>query len=218
MDPEILVSSRVGNGFGDFDIPGDNVIPDDTKDSCWECIATSNNSWGYNQYDDDWKSPQEMLFWLISTVSKGGNLLMNVGPTGEGVIPEPVVENLYKVGEWLKVNGEAIYGAEPWSVHHEGPTGVEIKGTLDRKNFGFIDRFTSEDFWFTQKNGRIYVMALVYPENGIAMVRSLKNVSITSARLLGGAADVTFEITNDGVQFKLPKDVSFPNGYVLEVF
>ena len=70
-DPEILVNQRIGNHFGDFGIPGDNVIPDQINKDAWECVATTNNSWGYKSYDDDWKKPIEILYWLVANVSKG---------------------------------------------------------------------------------------------------------------------------------------------------
>ena len=79
-----------------------------------QCIATTNNSWGFKSYDTDWKSPLETLYWLIANVSRGGNFLLNVGPDGQGEIPEKSVENLLEVGKWLKVNGKAIYGSKPW--------------------------------------------------------------------------------------------------------
>ena len=64
-NPEILVSQRIGNEFGDIGTPGDNVIPDEASENTWEGIATTNNSWGFKSYDKDWKSPQETLFWLL---------------------------------------------------------------------------------------------------------------------------------------------------------
>ena len=68
-NPEILVSQRIGNEFGDIGTPGDNVIPDEASENTWEGIATTNNSWGFKSYDKDWKSPQETLFWLLENVS-----------------------------------------------------------------------------------------------------------------------------------------------------
>lgn len=73
-NPEILVTERIGNGFGDIGTPGDNTLPDEIATKPMEVIATTNNSWGYNAYDDDWKSPLELLYVLIGTVSRGGNL------------------------------------------------------------------------------------------------------------------------------------------------
>ncbi|MCK5172462.1 MAG: alpha-L-fucosidase, partial [Planctomycetes bacterium] len=173
-NPEILVSQRVGNGFGDIGTPGDNIIPDEASENTWEGIATTNNSWGYKSYDNDWKSPIETLYWLIANVSKGGNFLLNVGPDGSGTIPPKSVENLLAVGKWLKVNGDAIYGTKPWRVDHEGPSDLQMKGTEHRSKAKLSFDFKSDDFWFTQKEGKVYVIALARPEGNTVAIKSLK--------------------------------------------
>jgi alpha-L-fucosidase len=68
----------------------------------WETPATLNHTWGYRTDDQDWKRPGEIVFKLVDIVRKGGNYLLNVGPTAEGIIPGPSVENLRRVGQWLK--------------------------------------------------------------------------------------------------------------------
>ncbi len=111
------MNSRVGNGFGDFDIPGDNKIPEDPEaiEKPWQTVGTLNNSWGYKSYDHDWKSVNELLFWLVEIVSKGGNYMLNIGPTASGMVPPESRENLLKMGEWLQVNSEAVYGTRKWN-------------------------------------------------------------------------------------------------------
>ena len=81
----------------------DNVIPDQINENAWECVATTNNSWGYKSYDDDWEKPIEILYWLVANVSKGGNLLLNVGPDGYGVIPPEAVSNLKRLVNGLRL-------------------------------------------------------------------------------------------------------------------
>ena len=71
---------------------------------------TMNNHWGYNQHDNHWKSTKDLIHILVDCSSKGGNYLLNVGPTSEGLIPEPSVERLKAIGQWMKVNGASIYG------------------------------------------------------------------------------------------------------------
>ncbi|NLH42462.1 MAG: alpha-L-fucosidase, partial [Planctomycetes bacterium] len=110
LQPACLIDGRLG-GQGDYRSMGDNRIPNEVVREDWEVPATLNNTWGFKSYDDNWKSPEDLTFKLVDIVSKGGNYLLNVGPTSEGVIPQPSQDNLRAVGRWLKVNGEAIYGA-----------------------------------------------------------------------------------------------------------
>jgi alpha-L-fucosidase len=112
LQPKTLIDGRLG-APGDYVTTGDNVIPPDVQSEAWEVPATINHTWGYKSYDHDWKSPGMITFKLVDIVSKGGNYLLNVGPMADGVIPQPSQDTLRVVGGWLKVNGEAVYGAGP---------------------------------------------------------------------------------------------------------
>lgn len=90
----------------------DRTIPPNSPWDHWETCMTLNDSWGYRASDNEWKSSKKVVMQLAEVVSKGGTFLLNVGPTAEGVIPQPAVKVLVSVGDWLKINGEAIYGAE----------------------------------------------------------------------------------------------------------
>ena len=113
LQPKTLIDGRLlpGGAGGDYISTSDNVIPDTKMDTDWEVPATINHTWGYRKDDENWKSPGEIVFKLVDIVSKGGNYLLNVGPTAEGVIPEGSVNSLITAGRWIKVHGEAIYGA-----------------------------------------------------------------------------------------------------------
>jgi len=119
LQPDCLVSGRVGNAFGDYGSMGDNQIPCGPVDGDWETPATINDTWGYKSYDHNWKSVGELLYLLVDLTSKGVNYLLNVGPTAEGVIPQPSVERLLAIGQWLDVNGEAIYATRPSPFPYE---------------------------------------------------------------------------------------------------
>jgi len=123
LQPATLIDGRLGT-VGDYVSTGDNVIPSNFTDDAWETPATINNTWGYRKDDHDWKRPGEIIFKLVDIVSKGGNYLLNVGPQPDGIIPERSQEILRDVGAWLKVNGEAIYGAQ------RTPFGDELGGAL----------------------------------------------------------------------------------------
>ncbi|GIN72507.1 hypothetical protein J14TS2_29820 [Bacillus sp. J14TS2] len=122
--PNCLVNSRVSHwpNIGDYQSKGDNEIPMYGEDSGpWETPMTLNQSWGYSDKDQVWKTPESIIRKMVNIVSKGGNLLLNVGPSAEGVIPEKSVEVLEQAGAWIERNGEAIYGtnASPFSYELE---------------------------------------------------------------------------------------------------
>jgi len=113
LQPNCLINSRVGYDLGDYGSEGDNKIPDQLRAGDWETPATINDTWGFKSYDRNWKSVDDLTFKLVDIVSKGGNYLLNVGPTAEGVIPQASVERLQAIGRWMQVNGEAVYGCGP---------------------------------------------------------------------------------------------------------
>ncbi len=121
--PGILIDNRLGGKMekenpeiyaGDFEgpeqyIPEKGVINENGYPLPWEACITLNNSWGFNLMDDNWKSPEFIIHTLVNCVSKGGNLLLNVGPDAKGQIPKASVDILKEVGEWMKYNAESIY-------------------------------------------------------------------------------------------------------------
>jgi alpha-L-fucosidase len=157
IQPECLVCGRLGNGLGDYASANDNHIPGSLVDLDWETPATINDTWGFKSDDHNWKLVEDLIRKLVDIVSKGGAYLLNVGPTAEGIIPQPSVERLATMGEWLAVNGESIYGTRP------GP----IQG---------------EDWCrTTRKDGKIYLHVFDWPKDGKL---SLPNLPITGAYLL----------------------------------
>jgi alpha-L-fucosidase len=124
LKPSIIVNNRVGKGrdgmrglnktgetwAGDFGTPEQEIPPTGMRGVDWESCMTMNGSWGFKSYDTDWKSSELLIRNLIDIASKGGNYLLNVGPTADGRIPAASVDRLRDMGTWLAVNGEAIYG------------------------------------------------------------------------------------------------------------
>jgi alpha-L-fucosidase len=111
LQPTCLLNSRIGHGKGDYFQTGDNAIPIQVYSrQKWEVPATLNDTWGFKTNDHNWKDPADLVAKLADIVSKGGNYLLNVGPTAEGVIPADSQRILRAVGKWVDVNGESIYG------------------------------------------------------------------------------------------------------------
>jgi alpha-L-fucosidase len=111
--PNLITNNRLGAGMGgDLETPEQFVPATGFPGRNWEVCMTMNGHWGYNAYDDRWKSTTDLLQKLIDIVSKGGNFLLNVGPNQYGIIPEVCQQNLREMGDWLKLNGEAIYGTQ----------------------------------------------------------------------------------------------------------
>jgi len=111
LKPGIIMNDRLGGGFqGDTTTPEQHVPAQGYPNRDWETCMTINHTWGYRKSDNNWKSPESLIRTLCDIASKGGNLLLNVGPAGDGQIPRPQVERLESIGEWMRLHGEAIYG------------------------------------------------------------------------------------------------------------
>jgi alpha-L-fucosidase len=130
IQPNIIVNNRVGAGRmdmeggtkegmfgGDFGTPEQQIPAKGLPGTDWETCMTMNDHWGYNSHDKDFKSAREIIRMLCDIASKGGNYLLNVGPTAEGTFPQESIDRLAQIGKWMEVNSEAIYGtkASPFS-------------------------------------------------------------------------------------------------------
>lgn len=114
--PGAYVSGRVGHGMGDYTTLGDMEIPRKKVGGLWETVDVTNDSWGYAWYDQNWKSPKQIIKNVISTVARGGTYMLNVGLKGDGTIPAAVKYILEQSGRWIHENPETVYGAgaSPW--------------------------------------------------------------------------------------------------------
>ena len=111
--PNLITNNRLGAGMGgDLETPEQFIPATGFPGRNWEVCMTMNGHWGYNAYDDRWKSTEDLLRKLIDIASKGGNFLLNVGPNQYGIIPEVCQQSLKEIGDWLKINGESIYGTQ----------------------------------------------------------------------------------------------------------
>jgi alpha-L-fucosidase len=110
LQPDIIINDR-NRLPEDYATPEQNIPPNALPGGrLWETCMTMNDTWGYAKNDTNWKSAEDLTRKLIDIASKGGNFLLNVGPTAEGVFPEAINQRLAQIGAWMKVNGECIYG------------------------------------------------------------------------------------------------------------
>ena len=186
-----------------------------TRELFWQTdTSVSKNSWGYIK-DHDYKTVDSIIDDLIDIVSKNGCMLLNIGPKPDGTIPEAEQAMLREIGQWLKINGEAIYGTRPWKEYGEGPTAV-IEGTFQdtkRKVFG------SQDFRFTTQGDTLYAIALALPENGKLVVRSLASGDgeVKKVALLGHHGRLNWSQTAQGLEVTLPEALPCEHALTLKV-
>ncbi len=190
LQPQCLVNSRlildsvVGKPWpeimGDYQSLGDHQLPVTGAQDYFETPQTMNRCWGYSKFDHNWKSPEEVVHELVNVVSKGGNYLLDVGPTGEGIIPQPAIDALEKVGAWTHPNGESIYGTSA-SPFGEIPWGrVTVNGE------------------------KLYLHVFEWPPDGMLSLVGLKNDVKKAYPLLNSAQTLHVSRDKDKVSVGLP--------------
>ena len=141
----------------------------EAKPYCWQTdTAIAKNSWCYTD-TLEYKTSRQIIQTLIECICKNGNLLLNVGPRGDGSIPEKDAEILMEIGEWMKKNAPAVYGSKPWRIDSEGPTKIQEGQFTDNEELPY----TKEDIRFVVNGDSIYAFIMHFPENGEVKIRSL---------------------------------------------
>lgn len=192
--PAVIINNRVGKGrggmaglhdpsqnVGDFGTPEQEIPGQGIPGYDWETCMTMNDTWGFRKDDHNWKSARTLVRNLIDTASKGGNFLLNVGPTAEGLIPSESVDRLHEVGQWLSVNGESIYGTSA--------------GPFKRLEWGRC----------TSRGDRLYLHVFDWPSDHRLVVPGLLN-DVISATIVGDSSGAPLHTSrrNESVLIDLP--------------
>tara|TARA_B100001057_G_C22656385_1_gene874155 strand:+ start:13 stop:882 length:870 start_codon:yes stop_codon:yes gene_type:complete len=196
----IIINNRVDKGrkgmegmnkddkkyAGDFGTPEQEIL-EGTSTMDWESCMTMNDTWGFKSFDENWKSSKTLIHNLIDITAKGGNYLLNIGPTAEGLIPNPSQERLANMGSWLEVNGEAIYATQ------------KFKNTFKQ----------GENIRFTKKINQPYLYAITFEQPSQQLVlKHIQPREDSSIRVLGhkSVLDWTFDPAI-GLIIEIPEDL-----------
>jgi alpha-L-fucosidase len=181
--------------------------------------------WHYDRavYEqDDYKSAETVVRMLVDIVSKNGNLLLNIPVRGDGTLDDKEVRVLDGIEAWMRVNRESILGSRPWRVFGEGPAMQGAPLTAQGFNEGKGTPFTAADIRFSTRAGKLYAIALGWPEGGRLVVRSLAEGApeagaIRSVRLLGSPGELRWSRDREGLVVRLPASPPCDYAYAIEV-
>lgn len=186
-----------GNFAGDFGTPEQEIPAMGLPGIDWESCMTMNDHWGYNKYDQNWKSSKNLIQNLADIASKGGNFLLNIGPKADGTFPRESIERLKTIGDWMKINGASIYGTQA--------------SPFDNLAWG---RVTQKE---ASGNTKLYLHVFNWPADGKLILNGLRNKAI-GARLLTTpqeALNVTRE--EDALIIDVPSENPDPYDAVIEL-
>ncbi len=169
---------------GDFTTPEQTIPSTGIPGVDWEVCMTMNTTWGYSEHDHAWKSPETLIHNLIDIVSKGGNYLLNIGPKGDGSIPQESIDSMRAIGKWMAVNGQAIHGT--------------TASPFERPSWGR----------YTKKAGKIYAHVFQWPQDGILQV-PVGTLPVTGVYLLSDPNRTILKADKkqDSLSIRLPPEV-----------
>jgi alpha-L-fucosidase len=184
------------------------------REPAWQTDdALGYKSWGYID-NDNFKSAKYIINNLIDIVSKNGNLLLNIGPRPDGTIPQEEQDILLEVGNWLSINGEAIYGTRPWKTFGEGPTQVAGGSFSDAKD----KPFTADDIRYTTKGKDLFAISMDNPTKPL-LIGTLSTAAgtISSVEMLGSTEKISWKQDKTGLQIKPSTTYPAKNAVVYKI-
>jgi alpha-L-fucosidase len=210
---EVVVNTKFG--YGDniqvFDI--ERGKSQTARPFPWQTdTSVGKKSWGYIEGEEN-KSPNQIIDDLVDIVSKNGNLLLNIGPRPDGTITESQQEVLLQIGNWLAVNGEAIYGTRPWKVAGEGNQQGTAGAFTDNKE----TEYTAQDIRFTTKGDTLFAISLAWPETDLTIKSIGNNKKVDSIELLGTTEKLIWKQTPEGLQVKYPAEKPTDYAHILRI-
>jgi len=205
IQPNCIINNRIGNSFGDY-IVAEQKIEAATELKPWESCITMSGKWGFSKFDKSWKTPELLVRHLVEIVCKGGNFLLNVGPDSLGEFPAQSVKNLEVIGDWMKINSEAIYGTQPFSTANEYAINVtDLKAdVMGKSSNDFTSKKINPDLYFNQKGDAIYLFARSWNQNIITSTTLGQLKNINRIELLGSKTKPKWNLQNNNLIINVP--------------
>jgi alpha-L-fucosidase len=206
---DVVVNDRFGRGsrgkHGGVYCSEAGVQESGTDHKWCEDRPISRGNWSYNRLErlEDYLSERDLIHLLIETVAQGGNLHLAISPCADGTIPLLQQERLVQMGDWLRVNGEAIYGTRRWSVSHEGPMVESVNPRLD-KGWRWTETKQRPMVHYTRKGDAVYAICLAFPGQQLTLERPVSTPK-TQVRLLGFPKPLTWESAKKGIVIHVPQ-------------